>query len=44
MRLLKQSNMSGIKLAKELGVTQKTAWLMTAKLKNQNAPYLKELI
>lgn len=44
MRLLTQGNISGIKLAKELGVTGKTAWLMTAKLKNQNALYLKELI
>lgn len=32
--LLKSSDISSIRLSKELGVTQKTAWMMMDKLKN----------
>lgn len=45
LRLLKQDNISSIKLGKELKVTQKTAWYMIDRLKNNNnVSYLEEWV
>lgn len=44
LTLLKQNDISSIKLGKELNVTQKTAWYMIDRLKNNNAGYLKEWV
>ncbi len=44
IELLKQGNISSIKLSKELKVTQKTAWLMMGRLKDYNSSYLKEWV
>lgn len=40
----KTASVSSVKLAKELDITQKTAWIMMDKLRNSNFEYLRKVL